>query len=539
MSSKLGETGTTKLGGLTPTYSPPLGDNLNPEQFNEEADLLAASRAVNYFGTVLSHADGAIAMSGISNILNNQHFEVPYGPGATVIFEFQVDGTYVPVPGRTTIDISGVGNAFGLWLVMNAALATVNTWITVTQVIFDMANYPIVWTLQNVVGGAAGNVAITSNVAPADFFAGGFANGGLPTATWINVDGATKWLPFTKARTDLYGSDFCRWDFIVCDPSLLNDNDSFYSTGYGTLQHNNPHINGTGAFELKLTGGFSPLITGSTVIDLSAAANVADVASIVGSAIVGITNWDLWDTRIDSPSPGHITLRFRFQIPGLRGEAQFSAFTGTAPADFFAMMLTPGIDDLANVAMFAIDRLKFPTLDFNERLSISLLQVGYWTALEPFFQVAPMQALAALGARRAVYDASFNGTSVVMSGLSPTKRYHGILQISSGAGVSLATLDPDGGGSSSSEYITGDSPPVRGTAAALVITSANAGAGADAIFTLEPRKNGRALFKTSGNPSAATSPKEGVGVTTANFTTLTVTLSATRAGWLTVYEDPE
>lgn len=127
------------------------------------------------------YATGAINTVATADLVNNDYFTINDGSGHTVTFEFQVDNTFVATVGRTTIDVSDDTTAAQV-------AATITSIINASTLEIEATAYGSIVQLANKTAGAAGNVAITDNVAATDFYITGMAGGGGGLSWVITVN---------------------------------------------------------------------------------------------------------------------------------------------------------------------------------------------------------------------------------------------------------------------------------------------------------------------------------------------------------------
>jgi hypothetical protein len=122
-------------------------------------------------------ARGTITCVSTANLVDNDRFTLNDGVHAPVVFEYHATGGFVAVAGRVPIDVSaGLTNA----QVATATAAAINA---VGLGLLILAEIPVVnvFALECMTKGAVGNIAITENVAHANFTVTGMS-GGLDSA---------------------------------------------------------------------------------------------------------------------------------------------------------------------------------------------------------------------------------------------------------------------------------------------------------------------------------------------------------------------
>jgi hypothetical protein len=138
-----------------------------------------------------------------------------------------------------------------------------------------------------------------------------------------------------------------------------------------------------------------------------------------------------------------------------------------------------------------------------------------------------------------VYDAAFNGASVLVSGLSAAKRYRILATINANGASEIISIQPNSSAANCKSWAsytnnTSEFTDVLYFASQLAAASTQAVSG-----ILEPRTNGLSNWKSGGlGIDISGRAVRIVGATSTDFTSLLFVFSATtRTGWLTVIEE--
>jgi len=124
------------------------------------------------------YATGYISAVAKAQLVNNESFDINDGY-SLVRFEFMVDGSYTPAPGKTTIDLTL--STTDSEVAARIAAAIVNSALNI-----DVTQAGRVVNLANRVPGVIGNHVITNTVADAAFITSGMSGGGGGIA-WLTV----------------------------------------------------------------------------------------------------------------------------------------------------------------------------------------------------------------------------------------------------------------------------------------------------------------------------------------------------------------
>jgi hypothetical protein len=130
------------------------------------------------------YASGHISAIPTADLLNNEGFDINDG-ALLVRFEFKVDGSFIPAPGKTAIDISAVTT--DAEVANHIATAIVNSGLDI-----DVTRAARVVNLVNRTPGTGGNHVITESVADSNFVVSGMSGGG----------GGISWLTVVTASDD-------------------------------------------------------------------------------------------------------------------------------------------------------------------------------------------------------------------------------------------------------------------------------------------------------------------------------------------------
>lgn len=124
------------------------------------------------------YASGHISAIPTEDLSNNEGFDINDGY-LLVRFEFKVDGSFVPAPGKTTIDISDVTT--DAEVADRIATAIVNSALSI-----DVTRAARVVNLVHKTPGTIGNHVITESVSDSDFIVSGMSGGG-GGISWLSV----------------------------------------------------------------------------------------------------------------------------------------------------------------------------------------------------------------------------------------------------------------------------------------------------------------------------------------------------------------